>query len=203
MITLKIATNDAELNEIYSFRYKIYVNEMNKKEEHADHINKRIIDPIDSHACNIAAWDNGRMVGCVRLNMGFESDLGHYRKLYKMDEIKGFVLNNSSVCSRFMIDKYYRNSRLNVLMQQFCFKIGLQNDMYYCFIESKDSLIHYYQKFGFKTYTSRIPHAEYGDITPMVLEVQNIDYLEELRSPLLAIYSGLNLENRLHSVIAA
>ena len=55
MIT--VSTEISELEELFSFRYRIYVEEMQRKQKYASHASKQIRDPLDDFATNLIARD--------------------------------------------------------------------------------------------------------------------------------------------------
>lgn len=67
MIT-KLVTDLNDKQKIYRFRYEVYVEEMNRKQDYCDHISKTIIEPIDDTASLFAAFDqNENVIGTLRL----------------------------------------------------------------------------------------------------------------------------------------
>ena len=65
---IRLAATDVELEALYAFRYRIYVEEMGRPQKYADHDMRRIRDPLDETGRNLVAWDNSEIVGCVRVN---------------------------------------------------------------------------------------------------------------------------------------
>ena len=194
-LIIKIAVTEKELEDIYRFRFRVYVEEMFINVNFADHALKRVVDPADSGAFNAGAWLDGELISCVRLNRGGMPGFDDYRNLYKMDSIENFSPYRSVITSKLMVAEKHRNSRINILMQQFAYKVALEHDIEYCFIECKEELVHYYHKFGFRSYTEPIPHYVYSTITPLVLNLLDIEYLEKTRSPFMALYNEFYLKN--------
>jgi predicted GNAT family N-acyltransferase len=188
---IKVAESKAGLDEIYHLRYKVYVDEMHSEPEHAEHLSRRIIEPLDKGAINIGAWIDGRVIGCIRLNLGDRSDFAEFKELLGVSDIPNANLRRSIVCGKLIVDSTFRNSRINVLLQQFCYRIAIAHDMQYCFIACKERLAPYYIKFGFRTYKECVYLPEYGELTPLLLHVQDIDYLASIRSPFLPIYDEM------------
>lgn len=69
-IDVRIATTPEELEAVYRFRYRVYVEEMNRQERYADHDRKRIEEPMDAENTIIGAFKDGQVVGTVRLHLG-------------------------------------------------------------------------------------------------------------------------------------
>jgi hypothetical protein len=54
---ITVSTEISELEELFSFRYRIYVEEMQRKQKYANHASKQTRDPLDDFAINLIARD--------------------------------------------------------------------------------------------------------------------------------------------------
>ena len=69
-VTIRRVVTPDELDEVYRFRYAVYVEEMSRVESYACHNSKRLMDSLDHpEACVFAAWSDGKIVGTVRVNL--------------------------------------------------------------------------------------------------------------------------------------
>ena len=59
------AVDAAARDEIYRFRYRIYVEQMGLRQKYADHIRKRVVESVDELARVYAAYLNGTIVGTI------------------------------------------------------------------------------------------------------------------------------------------
>jgi Acetyltransferase (GNAT) domain len=66
VIHIKLVTLPQECEEIYQFRYSIYVEEMSRIQIHADHEKKRVCDPLDNYSNLFLACSDGCIVGTLR-----------------------------------------------------------------------------------------------------------------------------------------
>ena len=73
---IKIASSDSELYELYQFRYKVYVEEMQRPQKDANHDLKIITDELDEGAANLIAIYNDKIVGAARINIGY--NISHF-----------------------------------------------------------------------------------------------------------------------------
>jgi predicted GNAT family N-acyltransferase len=185
---VRIASSDKELDQIYQLRYKICIEEMNGTESYANHGDKTIIEPLDKTGVNIGVWLKDDLVGCVRINLGRNSDISNFARYNRMDLVEGFSMEKTSICTKLMVDRHYRNTRVNILLMQACYRFAMEHGTETGVIESSDQLLKYYARFGFKPYTGKIRSEYYGDHTPLVLHLLDIDHLIAVRSPMLTIY---------------
>ena len=71
---IRRAETSDELEAVYHFRYLIYVEEMQRKQAYADHVRRRIVDPLDDGAVNLVAWSGSEVVGtCASISLGTRS----------------------------------------------------------------------------------------------------------------------------------
>ena len=199
----RVASTDAELEQIYRLRYRIRVEEMNKKEPYANHADKAIIEPLDNTGINIGIWDQNELIACARMNFGHNSDIDYYVKHYRMEQIKNFIQEKVCIGTKLMVDRNYRNTRLNVLLMQASARCFLENGAEFCVIESRDELLKYYGRFGFRPYAGKFYSEVYGEITPIVLHLSDIDHLIAVKSPLLITYYDVKSSGARHFDTAA
>src|SRR5712691_857618 len=77
-IPIRLVSDPDELEAIYRFRYRIYVEEMNRRQFHADHFARRIEDPLDHSGYNFAAFQDDEVVGVLRGNFPRTSNIEYY-----------------------------------------------------------------------------------------------------------------------------
>ena len=183
---IRIVSDPGDLEKIYRFRYKIYVEEMHRHQKYADHERKRIHDELDNHAINIAAFDGDEVVGVVRANVARRSSLGAYESFYDLAGVGPDHPDHTGTVTRLMIAPQLRRSTLAVRLCIKCYTLGLENDVRWCFIDCNDHMIHFFQGLGFKPYMGKVMHEEYGHVTPMRLRLNDEKHLEAVRSPFAA-----------------
>ena len=69
MFDIRLAESQEDLEALYRFRYKIYVEEMGRVQHDADHLNKKIRDDLDDGGHNLLAFKQGKLVGAARINL--------------------------------------------------------------------------------------------------------------------------------------
>ncbi len=64
------AESDHDREEIFRFRYSVYVEELGRYRGNADHEGRRLVEPEDGHSAIYGARHNGRLVATARLTFG-------------------------------------------------------------------------------------------------------------------------------------
>lgn len=83
-IAIRLAETEAELTALYTFRYRIYVEEMARPQKYADHDARTIRDPLDDTAYNLVAWQDDAIAGCVRVNFARDGGMDYYERFSRM-----------------------------------------------------------------------------------------------------------------------
>src|SRR3954449_12889410 len=96
------AIDSTTKDEIYRFRYRIYVEQMGLRQKYADHVRKRVVEPLDEAARIYAAYFNGTIVGTIRGNRFSDLPSAYYRKLYRIDDRFPFLPNEMSLTTKPM-----------------------------------------------------------------------------------------------------
>jgi hypothetical protein len=184
MIEIRAATTPTELMEVYRFRYRVYVEELGRAGYYADHRRKILTDPLDETGTVLAAWDEGQVVGTIRGNSPAESDLGFHTTLCQMQKVGSFYPHQTSFCSKFMIEKAYRQTTLPIRLAMAFYRLGRQHGVEFNFHSGPAYTVPFYTKLGFRRYQEEVEHPEYGRTTTMILVLSDIDYFKRIKSPL-------------------
>lgn len=182
------ARSPAELEKIFQFRYQVYVDEMGEKQRFADHEGRRIEDPLDPSAINIAAWHESIVIGHVRVNFSRNAPLDYYSELLGMAFAGDDHPGATSVSTRLMVASRFRGSNVTVRLCVAAFRAGLEHGIRWNFITCREHLVPLYQGLGFREYRQIVEHDEYGEVMPLVLKLDDLPHLEALGSPFAAVY---------------
>src|SRR5262245_16251634 len=113
MIEFRIATTDEERTALYRFRYRVYVEEMGRYRDTADHERQMLIDEEDERSWNFVAWDGDQVVASNRLTWGphgfSDRQIEEYRLAPFLAELPASVL---VVGERTMVAPEYRGTDL-------------------------------------------------------------------------------------------
>jgi hypothetical protein len=182
-IIIRPAETTADLEQLYRFRYTVYVEEMQRPQRYADHVHKRIEEPLDATAVNWIALKGDVIVGCVRWNCGLDTDFGEYVELYGMRCAGPYFPNQCSITTKLMTARPYRRSSLGIDLCIEAFAHALTQGVVCDFIDCNPHLERFFARFGYRNYCGRINHPEYGDVLPMVCLLIDHEHRAELDSP--------------------
>jgi GNAT superfamily N-acetyltransferase len=185
--SITCANTQSELTQIFRFRYKIYIKEMNLTQFHADHCKETIEDPLDRGADNFAALQDGKIVGVLRLNRSSRSDLSYYDDFLGMASVGASQHPAAtSICTRLMVEPRLRGSTVALRLCQAVYSFALGNGIKFNFLDCNDHMIRFFEKLGYCR-QNRAIHPEYGVGTVMRLDLLDRMQLARTRSPFLPI----------------
>jgi len=190
---IRKADTAEELRAVYRFRYAIYVEEMNRFQKHADPVERTIIDPLDATSDNVAAWDGDQVVACIRLTWSARTRcpyMAYYEDLYQMHRFGDRHPGQTSIVTRLMIAADHRRTNLAFRLFSFCYTIGLDTGTVLNVMDCNAHLVGFFRKIGYRDYVGTVRHDEYGDVTPMYLDLLDIPHLRQLKSPYLKAYEA-------------
>lgn len=182
-------TDGAEdLRAVQRFKYDVYVEEMHRYREIADHDNRLLVEEDDPTSHNFLIEVDGEMVGTMRLTWGGDAGAIHARQIDQYDLapfLEHMGADQLVIAERLMIQPRFRGSDL--LMQIFNVMMEFVNARrIQLFIgDSEPHLINTYQAMGFRTYTSRhVNSAATGYLIPLLIVTEDVEYLRRIGSPL-------------------
>ncbi len=189
-ITIGPAVSTEERDAVYRFRYRIYVEEMNRYRSIADHETRRFHEPDDDNSHIYHALLNGEVVGTMRLTWGGDNAINaRHIEQYDLKPFLAKVPEEQLVIGeRFMIEPSLRGS--NLLFRLFTAYLSFVNErrIQLVFGDCEPHLLNVYQGLGFRPYTKRnVNSAETGYLVPLVLVPEDLDYLRAIESPIVRV----------------
>lgn len=183
MLEIHVAQTAEELHGVARLRYDIYVDELNRRQSHADHAARTIREPFDFTGRVVFARLNGEMVGTVRLNFADEGPL-ECEELYSLGLFNGFARSQISMTTKFMVRRDARDHpTLAARLAMKTFELAAARGVRFDFIDSNSHLIPLYEKMGYRRYIPEIAHPDYGVVTPLCLVLDDIEHLDRVNSP--------------------
>ncbi len=168
--------------EAFQFRYKVYVEELHRKQTYADHEKKVIIDTLDPTGKHVVATKDGEIIGVVRLNMVRDGGVDPYFDFYELGRLPKAEQETASICTRNMVAAEYRSTGVSVRMLKMVYEHGIRNGATSCYMDVNEPLIGLFKRYGYKELFEK-EHADYGLVTVMVLPATDLKWLTECRSP--------------------
>ena len=188
-ITIRVAETADDLSKVFEFRYDIYGSEGVLPQFYADHANRRIKDPLDSHAHNLVAYQGSEVVGTLRINFARDSDIAYYDQFLEMNTAGEFHPAATSIATRLLVIPRLRGSSLAVRLSQAAYTLGLRHEIRYNFLDCNHQMTHFFERLGY-VFQSRAEHPEYGVGSVMRLDLLDRLHLARVRSPFLPILDG-------------
>lgn len=185
--TIRFATSLAEKEAIYRFRYQNYTQQKHLL-ENANHDNQTLTDLLDNkNTILIYATDDlqQKVIGTLRINCRKNSNF-RFDDLYSRQEFYPYFPIFVSHTSHFLIDQNYPTNKLASEI----FKVGylklLEKETLFDFRSCERHLVNFYQKLGYRIYKPNYSRRENSSV-PMVLCLNDKEYLSQIGSPLLPI----------------
>ncbi|MEM8736191.1 MAG: GNAT family N-acetyltransferase [Planctomycetota bacterium] len=178
---IRLATSGEDLAQVYRFRYKIYIEEMERRQLYANHSAKCIVDPLDKTGYTLAAWKDGQVVATVRNNHFGEEAATEYTELYGLP-CKD--INSRTVfTTRLMVAPSFRRGTLATRVCIQLYREALSRGTTTAYLDCNSHLVDYFAGLGYRTHLREVEHREYGTVAVMRLDLHDIEYLRRIRSP--------------------
>ena len=182
LLTIVPVENDDLRNAVFAFRYRIYVEHMGRRQLHADHVRRIVVEPQDTSATIFAALLDGRVIGTVRGNSAADPTMAYYRKIYRLDDVDFGGLGTVQITTKLMIDPAFARTgmaaRLIVRYADGAFSRGVRVDLLDC----NGPLIPFFERMGYFSYCGWRVHKEYGTVRPMFFALDTVSYLRRIGS---------------------
>ena len=185
---VRIATTETKKEEIYRLRYKVYIEEMRGQNRHteADNQKQQLRDHWDDRAYHFYVEQDGVVVACARLNLRRDGPF-ECEEQFDTERFKPAFPRHVCMISRLALHPDLRGSY--VLKQLTCSLYGfmLEEEMRFNFIDCHPQLLPLYSRLGFRVYRAGFNHDKYTYVIPMVLDLDDIDHLKRMKSPLVSV----------------
>ena len=182
---IKIAQDDETKRRIYEFRYRVYIEEMGKPYQNADHRNRVLIDSLDENCTLLYAENESEIIGTVRINWGSDETTLRYfdSSDFALGSFRCFPDDRFSFNSRLMIDPNFRNTLLGKNLAEESYRLGREQNVLFNFISCKPNLVSFFSRLGFRAYKNQFEDTNAGLQVPLVLLLEDENYLRQMRSP--------------------
>src|SRR5437660_3112846 len=184
-----IATTEAEKEEIYRLRYEVYIEEMKRARRHteADVAERRFRDELDDHAVQFYVRQDGKILGCVRLNLRRDGPW-ECEDPFELEKFAPAYPTHIAMASRFAVHPGARGSVMMMQLSSAVMKFLFEQEQRFCFLDCHPKLLPLYSRLGFRLYRPGFKHPKYTYVIPMVLVFGDLEHLERVNSPLVPIF---------------
>ncbi len=183
MIEVIEASDEHDRRGALALRYAVYVQEMGRRQVHADHVRREVAEPEDASArLLVARRADGAIVGTARVHL--KADIPQTLvDMYQLERFHPFHPAQTSTTTKLIVDSRYRRTPLALRLAQACYDIGMEAGVAFNFIDCNAHLRPFFHRLGFRQVFPDFEHAEYGTVTPLVLALRGFTYLREIASP--------------------
>jgi CRP-like cAMP-binding protein len=185
---INIAETDAEKQEIYRLRYQLYIEEMSGGSRHreADVATRQLRDESDEDAIQFYGRQDGRLMICARTNIRGIHPLECEDQL-EMRNFGTAFPDQVTLSSRLALHPKLQGSF--VLKRLLCrmYQFWREHEISFDFIDCHPRLLPLYSRLGWRLYKPGFKHPKYTYVIPMVLVLDDMEHLEQVRSPFTSI----------------
>lgn len=201
---VRFATTPEEKSASYRLRYQVYVEEMNRFTERADHAARELRDAYDESARALIGISEGEPVATLRCYWGGDAAFpDEIRTVYMLDRFVDIVsYSQMLVVERMMVPKDRRgagrlSAQLYNALYQFIVDVGVE----LVFLDSEPHLINNWLKLGFRPFAPTTTYGGVGLVVPLVGVVWDKAHLAKVGSPLLMTLRDANAEDNHEEVV--
>lgn len=178
---------DDDFSRLRRFWYDIYVKEMGRHVDAADH-DKRELDDKRAHVAYVIVAERGaEIVGTLICTPSTTGALGSYESFYNMQAIGMAHPMSTAIITKLMVSKEFRTTPLSLRMSCELYRCAVPEGIYHPIIDCNDHLVPLFTRIGFKQWLKPRFHPDYGRVHILKLDTLDLDHLEDVRSPLLPL----------------
>ena len=167
----------------YALRFTVYVEEMGRRQLHADHSRRLIEEPEDAHArLLVARTAAGEVVGTARVHLKTDVPPA-LEALYGMRRFAPFHPAQTSTTTKLMVVPRLRRSPLALRLAQACYDLGMAEGIAFNFIDCNAPMRPFFERLGFRQLLDDFDHPDFGRVSPLVLAMHDIEYFRRIRTP--------------------
>jgi predicted GNAT family N-acyltransferase len=175
------ATTPEEKEAVYRFRYSVYVEEMGRYQDTADHEGRRLVEPEDETSWIFYAREGDDVVGTARLSWGAHGFSERQVDEYSLEAFLAEVPHEHlAIGERVMVTPRLRGTGLVDDLLAVRGEVAVANDVRIQFSCCEPHLLSLYLGQGRRTYAEKnINSPEAGYLIPLIVFPQGTDVLAD------------------------
>ncbi len=184
----KCNSNDQKALEIYRLRYEVFANELSWSDEGINHSEKIFRDPLDDIAEIFLVEEIDEVISSIRFielsklmpNKNISAEIYNFLGL---NFFESKFKENVAFASKFVVKPTRRGSLAAIRLIEHAYIKGLKLNFKFILAYCDPYLIDMYLQLGFRIHRDAIVDKE-AYFTPLVLVMNDWEYLEKINSPL-------------------
>jgi hypothetical protein len=193
-IVIEDVTTDVQREQVYRFRYDVYVQELGRYGDVADHEGRRLVEVEDELARLKLVKHGKQVIGTARLSWGGVPGALNERIVEQYDLqpfLNAVPHEHLAVGERLMFAPEYRGGPLLFKFVSQSLTEFREMGIQLFFGDCEPHLLNSYQSLGYRPYTRRhVNKPETGYLIPIVFVTGDLDYLRSIGSPLADALDG-------------
>lgn len=187
-LAIKAVDTATEREEIFAFRYRVYVEELGMTSE-ADHERKWLCDSLDDVAVSYAVTDGDEILGSLRVvYLRDVPDTAALVQKFRMEPaIDDLGVDAICMTSRFILDRRLRHGKTIYRLIQKAHEDAISLGARLNYGDCSPHLLPFYEHLGYRRYTRGYNDSAFGYKIPIVMVVGDQRYLRSVRSPLVRL----------------
>lgn len=183
---ISTAQTDAERDQVFRLRYDVSVQEMGQIDPDADSTAHKIMDQGDEKGILLTVEDKDRVIGTLRLNISTDDIPEPLAAPFRFELFEDLPSGVLAVTSMLAIRGDFQQSEALELLFADAYRQLRQAGTKAVFCHCDPGLVALYEQLGFRRYTSGFFDPKRGYQIPLVLMAEDLKWMEQVRSPLLA-----------------
>jgi predicted GNAT family N-acyltransferase len=185
--SVELANSEADRQEIFQLRYRVYVDEMEKPYPNADVTAASLSDQLDIDGLLfILRDDHGTVAGTVRGNAALDvisHDPALATRLH-LDQLGRQHLLRATICSRLVMTRRERRRGAVVPLLQAIYQWGVVHGVQLNLIHTANRLVPFFRHLGFCAFGEAFYDSDAGcEQQPMRLFLDDREHLRRVGSP--------------------
>ncbi len=166
-----------KLQQIYEFRYQIYVAELEFQDSHADHERKIVTDAFDPVAYHFYAEEerpsgNAEIVGAGRFNALKDYCDDKTAEVYQLESLTPDYRETCLISSFMMVGPEHRGGTLPMEIAIAQLKAAKKLDADWCLVSCHLERKGFFLRIGFEEFVPECVHPDFGRVALMKLDLR-------------------------------
>jgi len=183
---VNIAESQKEKENIFKFRYQLYVQEYGKDPETANHQKQWIKNELDKTGILVYIKnDNGDIVGTMRMNFSHQTQFSlKIKKMFNLDYFtEKFGEKKFALITGTTISQNSQNFLTPATLYSFFYCYCRQQEIPFAFSWCPSYMLKYLTKLGFRRFKKEVINTDLGVRIPLLLVCDDHKYLQKINSP--------------------